>query len=155
MHAFVPPLVLTVQRAHLSFFASALTLFRGLQAVNVSFGHSGDRYLKPWIIPEPEVMLIPRAKEDECLVLASDGLWDVMTNEEACDLARRRILTWHKKNGTGLTSEASDRATGLTDPAAQAAAEYLSKRALQKGSRDNITVIVVDLKAQRRIKSRA
>ncbi|KAK4755907.1 hypothetical protein SAY87_009664 [Trapa incisa] len=112
----------------------------------------GDRYLKPWIIPEPEVMLIPRAKEDECLVLASDGLWDVMTNEEACDLARRRILTWHKKNGAGLTSKASDQAPGLSDPAAQAAAEYLSKRALQKGSRDNITVIVVDLKSQRKAK---
>ncbi|KAL0441380.1 UNVERIFIED_CONTAM: protein phosphatase 2C 16 [Sesamum radiatum] len=34
----------------------------------------GDRYLKPWIIPEPEVMFVPRAREDECLVLASDGL---------------------------------------------------------------------------------
>ncbi|KAF3970155.1 hypothetical protein CMV_006122 [Castanea mollissima] len=42
----------------------------------------GDRYLKPWIIPEPEVMFIPWSKEDECLILASDGLWDVMTNEE-------------------------------------------------------------------------
>ncbi|KAE8671436.1 putative protein phosphatase 2C 6 [Hibiscus syriacus] len=38
----------------------------------------GDRYLKPWIIPDPEVMCVPRAKEDECLILASDGLWDVM-----------------------------------------------------------------------------
>ncbi|OMO86502.1 phosphatase 2C (PP2C)-like protein [Corchorus olitorius] len=110
----------------------------------------GDRYLKPWIIPDPEVMFIPRVKEDECLILASDGLWDVMTNEEACDLARRRILQWHKKNGTTLTSE-----RGVTiDPAAQAAAEYLSNRALQKGSKDNITVIVVDLKAQRKFKSK-
>ncbi|KAF2304302.1 hypothetical protein GH714_029617 [Hevea brasiliensis] len=63
----------------------------------------GDRYLKPWIIPEPEVMFVPRAKDDECLILASDGLWNVMSNEEACDLARRRILVWHKKNGAALT----------------------------------------------------
>ncbi|KAJ0031483.1 hypothetical protein Pint_13746 [Pistacia integerrima] len=110
----------------------------------------GDRYLKPWIIPEPEVMFIPRAKEDECLILASDGLWDVMTNEEACDLARKRILLWHKKNGVTLLSERGNGA----DPAAQAAAEYLSNRALQKGSKDNITVIVVDLKAQRKFKSK-
>ncbi|KAK4757867.1 hypothetical protein SAY87_019168 [Trapa incisa] len=115
----------------------------------------GDRYLKPWIIPVPEVMFIPRAKEDECLVLASDGLWDVMSNEEVCDLARRRILMWHKKNAGSPASELSDRATETTDPAAQAAAEYLSNRALQKGSRDNITVIVVDLKAQRKVKSKA
>ncbi|XVF35297.1 hypothetical protein REPUB_Repub18cG0133700 [Reevesia pubescens] len=110
----------------------------------------GDRYLKPWIIPEPEVMFVPRVKEDECLILASDGLWDVMTNEEACDLARRRILQWHKKNGATLTSERGE----TIDPAAQAAAEYLSNRALQKGSKDNITVLVVDLKAQRKFKSK-
>ncbi|KAJ9702040.1 hypothetical protein PVL29_003993 [Vitis rotundifolia] len=111
----------------------------------------GDRYLKPWIIPEPEVTFIPRAREDECLVLASDGLWDVMTNEEVCDIARRRILLWHKKNG--VTTLPSERGQGI-DPAAQAAAECLSNRALQKGSKDNITVIVVDLKAQRKFKSK-
>ncbi|PIA64240.1 hypothetical protein AQUCO_00100020v1 [Aquilegia coerulea] len=110
----------------------------------------GDRYLKPWIIPDPEVTFIPRAKEDECLILASDGLWDVMTNEEVCDVARRRILLWHKKNGTTPLAE---RGEGV-DPAAQAAAECLSKLALQKGSKDNITVVVVDLKAQRKFKSK-
>ncbi|KAF8393589.1 hypothetical protein HHK36_021833 [Tetracentron sinense] len=110
----------------------------------------GDRYLKPWIIPDPEVMFVPRAKEDECLILASDGLWDVMTNEEVCDVARRRILLWHKKNGVTAPAE---RGKGI-DPAAQAAAECLSKLALQKGSRDNISVIVVDLKAQRKFKSK-
>ncbi|GMH12382.1 hypothetical protein Nepgr_014223 [Nepenthes gracilis] len=110
----------------------------------------GDRYLKPWIIPEPEVMFIPRAKQDDCLILASDGLWDVMTNEEACEMARKRILLWHKKNGATLPLE---RGTGI-DPAAQAAAEYLSNRALQKGTKDNISVIVVDLKAQRKLKTK-
>lgn len=110
----------------------------------------GDRYLKPWIIPDPEVTFLPRAKEDECLILASDGLWDVMTNEEVCEVARRRILLWHKKNGI-VSSTA--RGEG-PDPAAQAAAEALSKLALQKGSKDNITVIVVDLKAHRKFKSK-
>ncbi|GAB2250891.1 hypothetical protein Droror1_Dr00017141 [Drosera rotundifolia] len=111
----------------------------------------GDRYLKPWIIPDPEVMFIPRAKEDECLILASDGLWDVMTNEEVCETARKRILLWHKKNSASLPPE---RGSGI-DPAAKAAAEYLSSRALQKGSKDNITVIVIDLKAQRKFKSKS
>ncbi|KAL3498671.1 hypothetical protein ACH5RR_041403 [Cinchona calisaya] len=112
----------------------------------------GDRYLKPWIIPDPEVMFIPRTKDDECLILASDGLWDVMTNEEVCDMARKRILMWHKKNGTTLPL--GERGEGI-DPAAQAAAECLSNRAIQKGSKDNITVIVVDLKAQRKFKSKS
>ncbi|XP_010537578.1 PREDICTED: protein phosphatase 2C 16 [Tarenaya hassleriana] len=111
----------------------------------------GDSYLKPWIIPEPEVMFIPRAREDECLVLASDGLWDVMTNQEACEVARRRILLWHKKHGPPPLAE---RGKGA-DPAAQAAAEYLSMLALQKGSKDNISVIVVDLKTQRKFKNKS
>lgn len=111
----------------------------------------GDRYLKPWIIPEPEVTFVPRAREDECLIVASDGLWDVMTNEEACEVARRRILLWHKKNG--VPSSPLERGKGV-DPAAQAAAEYLSVLALDKGSKDNISVIVVDLKAQRKFKSK-
>ncbi|KAK2965610.1 hypothetical protein RJ640_008451 [Escallonia rubra] len=111
----------------------------------------GDRYLKPWIIPDPEVTFTPRAREDECLILASDGLWDVMTSEEVCEVARRRILLWHKKNGGGAPVE---RGQGV-DPAAQAAAEYLSVLAIQKGSKDNISVIVVDLKAQRKFKSKS
>ncbi|PSS19344.1 Protein like [Actinidia chinensis var. chinensis] len=112
----------------------------------------GDRYLKPWIIPDPEVMFIPRTKEDECLILASDGLWDVLTNEAACDMARRQILLWHKKNG--VTKLPSGRGEGI-DPAAQAAADCLSNHALQRGSKDNITVIVVDLKAQRKFKTKS
>ncbi|KAI3894961.1 hypothetical protein MKW92_050458 [Papaver armeniacum] len=108
----------------------------------------GDRYLKPWIIPDPEVKFVPRTKEDECLILASDGLWDVLTNEEVCDVARRRILLWHKKNGVTPLPE---RGIGV-DPAAQAAAECLSKLAIQKGSKDNISVVIVDLKAHRKFK---
>ncbi|KAL9242131.1 hypothetical protein vseg_016162 [Gypsophila vaccaria] len=110
----------------------------------------GDRYLKPWIIPDPEVMVVQRTKDDDCLILASDGLWDVLTNEEVCEAARRRILLWHKKNGT---NPILDRGKGV-DLAAQAAADYLSKLALQKGSKDNISVIVVDLKAIRKFKTK-
>ncbi|KAF3571212.1 hypothetical protein F2Q69_00060997 [Brassica cretica] len=111
----------------------------------------GDQYLEPYVIPEPEVTFMPRAREDECLILASDGLWDVMSNQDACEFARRRILWWHKKNGALPLAE---RGVG-EDQACQAAADYLSKLALQKGSTDNISVIVVDLKAQRKLKIRA
>lgn len=111
----------------------------------------GDRYLKPWIIPQPEITFTARVREDECLILASDGLWDVMSNEEACEVARKRILIWHKKNGGNVIN----RELNGVDPAAQAAADYLSMLALQKGSNDNISVIVVDLKAQRRFKTKS
>lgn len=80
-----------------------------------------------------------------------------MTNEEACQAARNRILLWHRKYGNGSNNNngsAEPQEQGH-DPAAQFAAEYLSRLALQRGSKDNISVIVVDLKAQRKIKTRA
>lgn len=113
----------------------------GFLAVSRSIG---DRYLRPFVVADPEVMIVPRAKEDECLILASDGLWDVVTNEEACDLARRRIKLWDKKNGNKTGEE--------VDAAAQDAADYLLRLAFQRGSRDNISVIVVDLKPPRKFK---
>ncbi|KAL4397523.1 hypothetical protein HN51_002023 [Arachis hypogaea] len=113
----------------------------------------GDRYLKPCIIPEPEVKFVQREKHDECLILASDGLWDVVTNEEACEVARKRILLWHKKYGENASM--TEQVEEGVDPAAHSAAEYLSRLALQRGSKDNISVIVIDLKAQRKIKRKA
>ncbi|QHO57472.1 hypothetical protein HN51_012044 [Arachis hypogaea] len=124
----------------------------GVLAVSRSIG---DRYLKPWIIPEPEVMFIRRQKTDECLILASDGLWDIITNEEACSIARRRILLWHKKNGSNNNISVSTEHGHGIDPAAHYAAECLSKLAIQRGSKDNVSVIVIDLKAQRKLKKKA
>lgn len=139
------------ERARIEAEGGKITEWHGYQVFGVlSTSRSiGDRYLKPWIIPIPEVTIVPR-EEDECLVLASDGLWDVLSNEEACNVARKQLLLWHKKNI--IDSSSDERRGDSSDPAAQAAAEYLTKLALQKGSSDNITVIVVDLKAQRRFK---
>lgn len=126
----------------------------GVLAVSRSIG---DRYLRPYVISDPEVTFMARTKEDECLILASDGLWDVITNKEACEIARRRLVLWHKKNGdnNNVSEEEEVRGDKIDfDPAAQEASEYLSKLALKRGSRDNISVIVVDLKAQRRKKTK-
>lgn len=38
----------------------------------------GDVGLRPYVIPEPEVTMLSRCDEDDFLLLASDGLWDVM-----------------------------------------------------------------------------
>jgi protein phosphatase 2C len=47
----------------------------------------GDGYLKPYVSSVPEVV-IDRSDGDECLILTSDGLWDVVSNEDACEVAR-------------------------------------------------------------------
>lgn len=48
----------------------------------------GDRSLKQWITAEPESQLLKIVPEFEFLILASDGLWDKVSNQEAIDLAR-------------------------------------------------------------------
>ncbi|VVB02850.1 unnamed protein product [Arabis nemorensis] len=48
----------------------------------------GDRYLKKWVIAEPETRTLRIKPELEFLILASDGLWDKVTNQEAVDVVR-------------------------------------------------------------------
>lgn len=86
--------------------------------------YAGDRYVKPFLIPKPEVRVIPWAKDD--------GLWDVISNEDAYRVARRQFLLWHKKN-EGMYSGEDGELT--VNPATQAAADYLVKLALVKGAR--------------------
>ncbi|MBA0761383.1 hypothetical protein Gotri_024037 [Gossypium trilobum] len=51
----------------------------------------GDRYLKPYVISKPEVSVIERTKSDTFVILASDGLWDVVSNELACEVVKRYL----------------------------------------------------------------
>lgn len=104
----------------------------------------GDYYLKPYVIPDPEITFTQRTEDDEFLILASDGLWDVLTNEEVCEAVRRRFARGH---GTNANSSVK---IDVKYPSAQAAAEYLSRLALHRNSRDNVTVVVVDLRARKR-----
>ncbi|KAL3838440.1 hypothetical protein ACJIZ3_023031 [Penstemon smallii] len=108
----------------------------------------GDNYLKPYVIPEPEVTITDRTVEDECLILASDGLWDVVSNETACGVARmclqsRRPPSPPRSPGSDVNvtdaGESSDRA--CSD-----AAILLTKLALARHSTDNVSVVVVDLR---------
>lgn len=42
----------------------------------------GDKDLQSYgVIPTPDVLSLPRTGPEEFLVLATDGLWDVMSNE--------------------------------------------------------------------------
>lgn len=95
----------------------------------------GDKYLKPYVIAKPEVTIHDRSDEDECLILASDGLWDVLSNEFVCEVARKCL--------SGLTHRSH---SGRNESPSATAAALLTKLAIARGSQDNITVVVVDLK---------
>ena len=65
----------------------------------------GDSYLKPYVIPDPEVRVLERKDgEDEFLILASDGLWDVVSNEVACNVVRACVRGSRKRRGAGRRS---------------------------------------------------
>ncbi|KAF3321832.1 putative protein phosphatase 2C 51 [Carex littledalei] len=115
-----------------------------VQAILAMSRAVGDRYLRPWVIAVPEVTFHPRSEDDDCLILASDGLWDVVSNEEACEIAYR-LLRRHRRNG--LIGDG-------TQIPAQAVAESLLNLALRKQSSDNISVVVVDLKVKNRRRPR-
>lgn len=114
---------------------------------------AGDRYLKPSVIPDPDVTVTQRSAADECIILASDGLWDVMSNEVACDVARRCLNASAARrdfSADGSLDPESPGAKAMREPTNSAiAAAVLTKLALARGSEDNISVVVVDLKEAR------
>ncbi|KAI4334564.1 hypothetical protein L6164_019240 [Bauhinia variegata] len=87
-----------------------------------------------------------RTAEDECLILASDGLWDVVTNEMACGVARM-CLRGRSHAGVDLERRAEGvTASELSDKACSDASMLLTKLALARHSTDNVSVVVVDLR---------
>ncbi|KAM0919968.1 hypothetical protein ACQ4PT_007848 [Festuca glaucescens] len=134
----------------------------------------GDSYLKPYVIPDPEVRVLERRDgEDEFLILASDGLWDVVSNEVACNVVRACVRGGRKRrrgegrasptsnlsprqssgdeagNDCGAGSE-SDEESGEVDRACAEAAILLTKLAIARQSSDNVSVVVVNLRRRRR-----
>lgn len=91
---------------------------QGILAVSRSLG---DLHLKPYVIAEPRVAEGYLGKENDYAVLACDGVWDVLTPEDVIREIRQ-----------------------LADP--QKGADGVMKKALDHGSTDNITVIVIDLR---------
>ncbi|XP_059628097.1 protein phosphatase 2C 37-like [Cornus florida] len=108
----------------------------------------GDSYLKPYVIPEPEVTVTERTAEDECLILASDGLWDVVSNDTACNVARMCLRSQKPPSppqspGCDLGAAAGGESS---DKACSDASILLAKLALARNSADNVSVVVVDLR---------
>jgi protein phosphatase 1L len=90
----------------------------GILAVSRAFG---DRRLKKFVTADPEIKSRELQEQDDFLILASDGVWDVLSSQAAVD----------------IVSKAST---------PQQAAAYLTDAAYSRGSLDNITSLVVDLR---------
>ncbi|XP_023541493.1 probable protein phosphatase 2C 75 isoform X4 [Cucurbita pepo subsp. pepo] len=110
----------------------------------------GDKYLKSVVISEPEITFTKREPDDECLILASDGLWDVLSSELACEVARECLQETVAASSTTIDLNALPQieegaGTSYTSRSSVAAA-LLTRLALGRKSTDNISVIVIDLK---------
>jgi len=93
----------------------------------------GDREFKSKtlegiLIAEPEVTIIDLTPQDEFVVMASDGFWDVITTEEIIPLTNRLFQTF---NRTSLGKVVQ----GLVD------------EAVRRGSTDDVTVLLLILKS--------
>lgn len=91
----------------------------------------GDHHLKQWVIPDPEIRHERLQKDDTCLVLASDGVWDVLTNQDVADLCNSTL----------------SRSAGTVKSKLDLLSRQITKKAYDKGSVDNITCLVIDLTA--------
>lgn len=92
----------------------------GVLAVSRAFG---NRRLRKVIRPDIEMMQRDLTREDHFLVIASDGLWDVLRNKDVCDICY----------------------TLSQSHCPQQLAEELVHTAIARGSMDNVTCIVVKL----------
>ncbi|KAN0006841.1 hypothetical protein ACTFIU_005033 [Dictyostelium citrinum] len=76
----------------------------------------GDSFLTPYVIPDPHLSSFTISKDDKFLILACDGVWDLISDEEAVETVAR-----------------------ISDPSK--AAETLRDLAYNSGSTDNISFI--------------
>lgn len=102
-------------------------IFHGVWRVQGNLAISraiGDHRLSPYVIAEPEVQEHLLTNQDEFLILACDGVWDVLTNQQAVNIVRQSLLK---------------------DRNFDKAAKTLVDAAYNAGSTDNISVVVIDI----------
>jgi serine/threonine protein phosphatase PrpC len=106
----------------------------------------GDRFAKPAVSGEVEIKLFPISSRtadkggDEFVVLASDGLWDVMTSQDCVNYVDKRLndsplLMRKMMSPTEIQRQRYTRRKNMS--------RYLANEALRRGSGDNVCVIVV------------
>ncbi|KAG6413308.1 hypothetical protein SASPL_126017 [Salvia splendens] len=86
----------------------------------------GDQYLKQWVTAEPETKVVKLDPEYEFLLLASDGLWDKVSNQEAIDIARPFCID-------------------VEEPQPLSACRRLVDLSVSRGSADDISVMLIQL----------
>ncbi len=60
----------------------------------------GDRLLKKYVVAEPDILEESLTGDDTLLIMATDGLWDVISNQDAISMVRVRFRTGYPAGWT-------------------------------------------------------
>jgi serine/threonine protein phosphatase PrpC len=95
----------------------------------------GDLDTMPYVTNEPDIYKYQLTNDDKFIVIACDGLWDVLDNQEVANFILLNYFDEYKNKIfiNKLNSENNN------------IAKKLAKYALDKGSSDNITIIIIFL----------
>jgi len=89
----------------------------------------GDSNLLPYVSPVPEVFVQAIGEQDDFVLMASDGLWDVVSNDDVVKIVQASLAS-----SLQLKIETSH---------AQIACDLVVQEAIKRGSNDNISAILV------------
>lgn len=89
----------------------------------------GDINAEPYVTCLPEIFKYKLTNDDKFIIIACDGLWDVLTNQEAINFVISRAFDINGNKKKEITN--------------QNIAKSLAEYAIKKGSTDNVTVIIV------------
>ena len=84
-------------------------------------------YIKPFLTPQPEVRVLDieneTVTENDVLIMATDGLWDVVSNERVASIVDKGLKMSSQKSGSTTSSTSSSNSFSANDHSTNSAAE--------------------------------
>lgn len=114
-----------IQRSHV-YYDSGVARIKGL-SVSRSFG---DMDAKPYVSHSPDVLRYSLGKDDKFIIIACDGLWDVMGNKQAVDFVLNEMKQISKIDNNFTNNKNN-------------IAKKLAQHAINTGSYDNVSIIIL------------
>ena len=88
----------------------------------------GDMDALPYVTHKPEIFKYSLKKSDKFMILGCDGLWDVLSNQDAVEF----IDNYYNKDITLMSGHSNNNIS-----------YQLANHAINKGSYDNVSIIII------------
>jgi len=116
-----------ISRSHV-YYDSGVARIKGL-SVSRAFG---DMDAKPYVSHIPDVFRYTLGKTDKFIIIACDGLWDVLNNKQAVDFVLKELKELGKVENNHTHNKNN-------------IAKKLAQHAIDSGSYDNVSIIILFL----------